>query len=95
MNRYEVNKALWDVYRDKSVAEQFTSAPEAFFASRDLTSEEQALLAQRKLGELLSAGAHPFLLYNFALRLEGGWSFQFLLDYVDQLRGHELGDIKT
>ena len=95
MNRYEVNKALWDIYRDKNACDEFTTSPDAFFEERDLTAHEQDLIVRRDLGELLAGGAHPFLLYNFALRLAGGWSFQFLLDYVEQLKGQAIGDVKT
>ncbi len=95
MSRYEVDKVLWDVYRDASQAAAFTAGPDSFFKDRDLTADERTALAGRDLRRLQSSGAHPFLLYNFALRLEGRFSIPFVIGYVEQLRGLTPTDIRT
>jgi protocatechuate 4,5-dioxygenase alpha chain len=95
MSRYQVNKVLWDVYRDKGLADAFVNDPAGFLAPRDLTGEEGTALLERDVRRLAAVGAHPFLIYNFALRLAGGFSIPFVLDYVRRLQGIELGDITT
>ncbi|GGM94808.1 hypothetical protein GCM10011609_35330 [Lentzea pudingi] len=95
MSRYEVDKALWDVYRDASAAKQYRRDPVGFLAPRDLSDEEREALAARDVRRLVALGSHPFLTYNFALRLAGGFSMPFVQDYVGQLQGLVVGDITT
>lgn len=95
MSRYETDKVLWDVYRDAAIARDFTADPHAFLDGRDLTAGERAALAARDVRALMAGGAHPFLVYNFALRLEGAFSIPFVVAYVRRLDGLTLGDITT
>ncbi len=95
MTRYAIDKVLWDIYRDRATAETFVADPAAVLTPRDLTAEERDALLRGDLRALLTTGAHPFLLYNFALRLEGHFSIPFTVRYVTQLRGLEVGDITT
>jgi hypothetical protein len=95
VNRYAVNKVLFDVYRDAGNADAFTTGPEDFLASYGLTPQEAAALVGRDLRWLVAEGAHPFLVFNFALSLAGGFSLPFCLAYVKELEGLEVGDITT
>jgi protocatechuate 4,5-dioxygenase alpha chain len=95
LSRYQVDKVLWDVYRDKAIADAFARDPAVVLGHRDLTGEERTALAERDLRGLAVAGAHPFLIYNFALRLAGRFSIPFVLGYVQQLHGLDIGDITT
>ncbi|MBA2946839.1 hypothetical protein [Streptomyces himalayensis] len=95
MNRYGVNKVMYDVYRDNDNATAFTSDPSAYLAPYDLTDEESKALTNRDVRRLVEGGAHPFLVFNFALCLAGGFSIEFCLEYVNNLRGLDVGDITT
>ncbi len=95
MSRYGIDKALWDVYRDAGLAKAFTDDPGGFLADRELTEDERTAFAGRDVRSLFSAGAHPFLLYNFSLRLEGRFSIPFAVGYVQRLQGLRPGDIRT
>ncbi|MYQ30437.1 hypothetical protein [Streptomyces sp. SID4956] len=95
MSRYETDKVLWEICRDQAVADAFTLAPHAFLASRALEPPERDALAERDVRALVGGGAHPFLVYNFALRLEGRFSIPFAVRYVSALQGVETGDITT
>lgn len=89
MSRYAVNKALWQVARDEAAAAAFRESPEAFLAGRPLTEEEHRRLLTRDVGGMFAAGAHPFLLWTFALKLAGGWSPAMMAGYVGALAGIE------
>jgi protocatechuate 4,5-dioxygenase alpha chain len=95
VSRYEVNKVLWQVYRDPATARAFTTGPHTVLDGRDLTADERTALAEHDVRALVAGGAHPFLVYNFALRLEGAFSIPFAVAYVKRLEGLSLGDITT
>ncbi|MFJ4840642.1 hypothetical protein [Streptomyces sp. NPDC088746] len=95
MSRYETDKVLWNVYCDPGAAAAFTADPAGFLAGRDLLEGERDALVTRDVRALIVAGAHPFLVYNFALRLAGGFSMPFVMDYVAKLRGLTTGDYTT
>ena len=82
MSRYAVDKVLWQVARDGVAAEAYMASPSAFLAGRDLTADEHRQLIERDYAALFAAGAHPFLLYTFRIKVAGGWSFQLMLDHV-------------
>jgi len=44
---------------------------------------------------LFQGGAHPFMIYMSAQRMMGGWSYQFMTDYVAKIHDLKLVDIKT
>lgn len=85
MSRYAVNKALWQVGRDDDLAAAYTANPEQFLAGRSLTAEEHRQLVDRDYAAMFAAGAHPFLLYTFRLKVSGGWSFPMMIDHVKAL----------
>ncbi len=95
MSRYATNRVLWEVAADGDLAQQLQSEPQAALAGRDLTEEERTALAKADVRALFLLGVHPFLLYNFALRLNGGFSLPFMQAYLEQLKGLELGDLET
>lgn len=82
MSRYAVNKVLWQVARDEAHAAAYHADPQAFLAGRPLTDEERRQLVKRDARALFAAGAHPFLLYTFTIKVSGGWSFPLMGDYV-------------
>ena len=85
MSRYAVNKVLWQVARDDKMAAAYKGSPERFLAGRPLTAGEHRQLIARDLAGLFAAGAHPFLLYTFNLKVADGWSFAMMMDYVKSL----------
>lgn len=95
MTRYALDKVLWTYGRDPTYRGAFDADPATTIAASELDDAERAALAARDLRAIFSLGAHPFLVYSFAIQLNGGWSFQFMLDYVETLKGLELGDIET
>jgi hypothetical protein len=95
MSRYQVNRVLWEVARSGEVAEAFAADPGAVLADRELDEAERAALQRADIRAIFVLGAHPFLLYSFALRVHGSWSFQFMVDYVAQIEDLDLIDIST
>ncbi len=87
MSRYAVNKVLWQVARDDAMAAGFAEEPDRFLAGRGLTGEEHRNLRGRDIAALFAAGAHPFLLYTFRIRLAGGWSVPLMVEHVEALAG--------
>ncbi|UVO51056.1 hypothetical protein M0208_11190 [Sphingomonas sp. SUN019] len=87
MSRYAVNKVLWQVARDDAAAARHMESPDQFLAARPLTAEEHLQLLERDYAGLFAAGAHPFLLYTFRIKVSGGWSFPLMTDYVRSLAG--------
>ena len=95
MSIYAVDSALWGVYTSQENAEELRGDPAGYVARFDMTPEEAAAVATQDFGALLDLGAHPFLMYKMALRLEGRFSIEFLERYLGALRGHHLRDIIT
>ena len=85
MSRYAVNKALWQVGRDDAEAARYLEDPERFLAGRPLTTEEHRRLLTRDYATMFAAGAHPFLLYTFRLKVSGGWSYPMMVEHVAAL----------
>lgn len=85
MSRYAVNKALWEVARSDAKASIYKATPEQFLAGRPLTPEERRQLLTRDFTSLFAAGAHPFLLYTFNIKVSEGWSFPMMAAYVKSL----------
>ncbi len=95
MTLYAVNKILWLYGRDPTYRSDFNADPASHLSGDELTDAERAALVSKDIRSIFEAGAHPFLLYSFAIQLNGGWSYPFMLDYVERLKGLELGDIET
>lgn len=95
MSVYAVDSALWNVYTSDVNAQLLRNDPEAFVGRFDLSPLEREAIVREDFGALLDLGAHPFLMYKFALRLEGQFSLEFFERYMNSLRGHELRDIVT
>ena len=89
MSRYGVNKALWVVSRDDDQAAIYMDAPETFLAGFSLTAEEHRQLVERDFGAMFADGAHPFLLFTFRIKLNGGFSFPMMIEHVRVLSGIE------
>jgi hypothetical protein len=95
MTRYALDKVLWEYGRDQDFRAAFDAGPQAALAGRDLTAAEHAALSAKDIRAAFSLGAHPFLVYSFAIALNRGWSVQLMHDYVAKLEGLQLGDIET
>ncbi|WP_165838107.1 hypothetical protein [Pseudarthrobacter sp. AG30] len=95
MSIYALDTALWGIYTSQQNAEQIRTNPETYVRGYDLTAEEADALRNQNFGALLDLGAHPFLMYKMALRIEGGFSIDFLQRYLGPLRNHSLRDIVT
>lgn len=95
MSRYATHRTLWEVAADGELAQQLKDDPAQALAGRDLTDQESTALAKGDVRGLFQLGVHPFLLYNFALRLNGGFTIPFFEAYLEALRGLELGDLET
>jgi protocatechuate 4,5-dioxygenase alpha chain len=95
MSHYATSRAMWEITRDRDLAERFRTDPAAVLDGRDLDDEERAALAAHDLRGLFGRGIHPFVLYHFALRLAGGWSVPFMQDYLARLEGLTVGDLET
>ena len=95
MSKYATNRVLWEVAADPALAQQIQDDPETAFAGRDLSDEERLALRKADVRSLFQIGVHPFLVYNFALRLAGGLSMPLVQSYLAQLEGLELGDLET
>ena len=82
MSRYAVNKVLWEVSRDDALATSYVENSAAFLEGRSLTEDEHRQLVERDFGGMFAAGAHPFLLFTFRIKLSGGFSFPMMMEHV-------------
>lgn len=82
MSRYGVNKALWTVARDDAQAAIYMETPEQFLTGLSLTETERTQLLERDFGGMFAAGAHPFLLFTFRIKISGGFSFPMMTEHV-------------
>ncbi|MEY2942600.1 MAG: hypothetical protein RLY97_614 [Pseudomonadota bacterium] len=85
MSRYAVNKVLWEVARDDAKAAIYMATPEPFLADYSLNPEEHRQLLERDFAGMFAAGAHPFLLFTFRIKISGGWSFPMMVEHVKAL----------
>jgi protocatechuate 4,5-dioxygenase alpha chain len=95
MSIYATSRVMWEITRDRDLAEQFRTDPGSVLDSRDLDPAEREALAASNIRALFELGVHPFVLYHFALRLAGGISPQFMQDYLAQLKGLTVGNLET
>lgn len=89
MSRYAVNKVLWEVARDDALAASYIADPAAYLAGRSLSEEEHRHLMEHDYGEMFAAGAHPFLLFTFRIKLSGGFSFPMMTEHVRVLSQYD------
>lgn len=95
MTRYALDKILWTYGQNPQYREHFNTNPDAAIANDELDDSERSALVAKDIRAIFALGAHPFLVYSFAIQLNGGWSYQFMLDYVERLKGLELCNIET
>lgn len=95
MTRYALDKVLWNYARDPEFKARFDADPASAIDGLELSGTERAALASRDVRSIFQLGAHPFLLYSFAIASDGGWSMDMMKDYVARLQGLKLGDIET
>lgn len=95
MSIYGMDSALWGVYTSSENAEELRTNPAGYLSRFELTPQESDAISSQDFATLLDLGAHPFLMYKTALRLEGAFSIPFLERYLEPLRGHKLRDVVT
>lgn len=95
MTRYALDKVLWNYAREPQFKTAFDADTAGAIADRELSDDERAALVARDPRVIFELGAHPFLLYSFAIAANGGWSMEMMKDYVARLEGLELRDIET
>jgi protocatechuate 4,5-dioxygenase alpha chain len=95
MSRYGLDKILWTYARDPEFRRAFDQDAAAATAGGTLTEDERTALLTRDARAIFELGAHPFLLYSFAIAANGGWSFEMMKNYVGRLEGLTPGDIET
>lgn len=95
MTRYATSRVMWEITRDRDLAERFRADPAAVLAGRDLDDAEHTALAAQDVRALFELGIHPFVVYHFALRLAGGMSMAFMQDYLARLQGLTVGNLET
>lgn len=95
MSRYGLDKVLWTYAREAAFKAAFDADPRSAVGGFELTEAERGALVDRDARAIFGLGAHPFLLYSFAIASNGGWSFDMMKDYVAKLEGMRLGDIET
>lgn len=95
MTRYALDKVLWTYAREPGFKVLFDADPRAAVSGLELDAAEVAALAARDHRAIFQCGAHPFLLYSFAIAANGGWSVELMKDYVARLDGLAPGDIET
>lgn len=69
---YGLQKLLWDLRKDKSLAERYKQQPHAVLDGYDLSLQEREALANGDFRTLYQRGANPYLLYFCALQLGFG-----------------------
>lgn len=95
MSRYALDKVLWTYARQPDFKAAFDADPASAISGKELDPAETAALIARDYRAIFQLGAHPFLLYSFAIAANGGWSFDMMKDYVGRLEGLTPGDIET
>ena len=81
---YAVQKFLWELRRDASVAERFSHDPEGTLASYGVPEAERRALLARNFKTFYDSGANPYILYFGALQM--GVSRP---EYFELLRGED------
>lgn len=66
---YELQKLLWDVRRDLSLAERYRADPDAVLDEYRIQGEERAAMRSFDFKALFDRGVNPYLLYFCALQL--------------------------
>jgi hypothetical protein len=95
MSHYGISKVMWEIYKDRDLAERFGTDPAAVLDGRDLQDDEREALASQDLRALFELGMHPFVVYHFALRMAGGASMEFMQDYLARVKGQTVGNLET
>ncbi|MGH3267418.1 MAG: hypothetical protein ACRDNS_36160 [Trebonia sp.] len=66
---YAVQKLLWDVRREASLAARFRAEPDAVLDEYGIGGREREAMRALDLRTLYDCGANPYLLYFCALQL--------------------------
>ena len=66
---YRVQKFLWELRRDPTLADRFRQDPEGTLQSYDVPEDERRALLERDFRKLFDAGVNPYILYFGALQM--------------------------
>jgi hypothetical protein len=96
MSRYGVDKLLREVMVSDDARDKFRADARTFIEGRDLSPVEREAILAGEYPALYDAGAHPFLLNMFAMRL---WPraeiAKHRMAYIASLQGHGHPDFST
>jgi hypothetical protein len=95
MSQYVTSRLMWEVTRDRDLAARYVADPASVLEGLDLTDAEREALIAQDIRALFQLGLHPFIVYHYALRLAGGNSFEFMMDYLGKLEGLTVGNLET
>ncbi|MGH9028914.1 MAG: aromatic ring-opening dioxygenase subunit LigA [Acidimicrobiales bacterium] len=77
-----LQQLLWDLRKDKAVAERFRQDPDETLDSYGIEGEERAAMRAFDIKELYELGVNPYLLYFCALEIGVDRA-----DYYARIRG--------
>jgi hypothetical protein len=95
MSRYGVDRAMRGVVMSDAQRDRFLAEPQAFLADYALTEAERVWLAERDYGALYRMGAHPFLLFPWAQRVDRGERSTLMRRYTEAVEPHGHPDYST
>jgi hypothetical protein len=98
VSRYQVDKVLRETVLDAAALERFAAGPAAYLVGRNLSADERRALVEHDYGALYALGAHPFLLWGWAARIDvlrGGDKERFRDRYAAAVRPHSYPDYAT
>ncbi|HWH95282.1 MAG TPA: hypothetical protein VNT03_15585 [Baekduia sp.] len=95
MSKYGLDKALWTCIRNRDAMRELTEGPEQFIQRFDLSESERRALVEGDVRGLYASAAIPFLIYQFALVRNRGFTIEFAQHYVGALQGLPPQEIST
>lgn len=79
---YDLQKLLWEVRKDPSLAERFRAEPDAVLDEYGIGGPERTAMRDLDFKALYERGANPYLLYFCALQIGVGRT-----EYYARIRG--------
>ena len=97
MSRYQMDKAMRQIVRNRDDREAFLKDREVFLKDRDLTDDERKAIIEVDYPKLYAIGAHPFLLYLLvnALGVLPKDHREARLEYCNKIAPHGRPDYST
>ncbi len=95
MSRYAVDKVMRETLMYPQRRETFLADPAAYLEGRDLTDEERTALSALDYATLYKLGAHPFLLFGWAVRAHKRELRSFVQEYKEAIKPYGYPDYGT